>query len=204
MRVILPILGVLVLVIAFTTLLPDAPKEFSEKTITVPPLATPIIRATDPKRGNPNAPVVLYEFGDFACPACREAQPIIHEALRQFPDKVLHVWKDFPLPIHPNAIPMHVAAQCANDQGKFWEYHDALFTEQPYAEKDFVAIALTLGLDTTQFTTCQNDATLKERVQKSFAEGRLLSINETPYFFVNGERVVGTDTLIATIKKYVP
>lgn len=166
-------------------------------------LGGPLLRATDPRKGNVSAPITIFEFGDFSCPVCKDFQPILKEAIAQFPGKILHVWKDFPLPTHPFSPAAHRAAQCANEQGKFWEYHDMLFARASPAEQNFDAIAQELGLDLPRFTTCQNDATIQTRVQESFDEGRLLAIDQTPYLFINDERVPGLvdkETLVKIIE----
>ncbi|MDO8582293.1 MAG: thioredoxin domain-containing protein [bacterium] len=169
-----------------------------------PALTRPLLRATDPRQGNISAPITIFDFGDFSCPACKEFQPILDSAIAQFPGKILHVWKDFPLPIHPFSPAAHRAAACANEQGKFWEYHDRLFTRASPAEQNYDVIATELNLDLPRFTTCQNDATIQTRIQESFDEGRLLQIDQTPYLFINDERVAGLtdkETLVKIIER---
>ena len=193
-----------ILVAAFITLLPPAPPEklpIAQPTTVA--LTKPLLRATDPREGNVNAPITIFEFGDFSCPVCKDFQPILKDAMAEFPGKILHVWKDFPLPNHPFSPAAHAAAQCANEQGKFWEYHDRLFARASPAEQNYDVLATELNLDLPRFTACQNDATIQTRTQESFDEGRLLQIDQTPYLFINDERVAGLtdkETLVKIIE----
>lgn len=199
--------GALILFLFFFQLLPNT-KEKNPETVSTqtPTLAAPLLRATDPRKGNPGAPIVMFEFGDFACPACKQFQPTIAAVLKKFPNTVLHVWKDFPLPIHPNARAAHVAAECANNQEKFWEYHDRLFAETALTEDVYDRIAQTLGLDMTQFTECRKSDRIKTQVQESFNEALLLAVDKTPYLFINNERLSGdidAQTLEQTLTRLI-
>lgn len=199
--------GALILFLFFFQLLPNA-KEKNPATVgtQAPTLATPLIRATDPRKGNPGSSIVLFEFGDFACPTCKQFQPTIATVLKKFPNAVLHVWKDFPLPIHPNARVAHIAAQCANEQEKFWEYHDRLFAETVLTDDPYDRIAQTLTLDMTQFTKCRKSDRIKTQIQESFNEALLLAVDKTPYLFINNERLSGNidpQTLEQTITRLI-
>lgn len=193
------VIGFAIIAVLALQLIPK--KQQIAVTSTAPPRATPLIRATDPRKGNPGAPIVLYEFSDFSCPSCQAVQPVLRNVLAQFPGKILHVWKDFPLPIHPAAIPAHIAGACANEQGKFWEYHDRLFARQSLTTDNYTAIATELGLDLPRFTACQKDATIQTRVNESFNEGRALGVDQTPFVFVNEKsiRTVNAQTLLDAI-----
>lgn len=194
-------LGFVILIIASFQLLPPAPAPVPVAP-SAPTLTKPLIRATDPQKGNAGAPIVLVEFGDFACPSCKAFQPTLESVIAKFPEKILKVWKDFPLPIHPLALPAHIAAACANEQRKFWEYHDRLFALPSLANADYDALAKELELDSARFTACRNDATIQARVSESFAEGRLLDVDQTPYLFINDQRLPGT-TNSATLEKTI-
>ena len=93
-----------------------------------PPRVKIPVAATDPTKGS--GPIEILEFSDFECPYCQKAQSMIREMLAKYEGKVKLVWKDFPLPNHEYAVPAAVAARCAQEQGKFWEYHDVLFANQ--------------------------------------------------------------------------
>ena len=91
---------------------------------------TPAISASDHFLGNPGAKVTLVEYADFECPACAEYYPLVKQLANDYTDKILFVYRYFPLPQHANAIPTAKASEAAGDQGKFWEMHDLLFDNQ--------------------------------------------------------------------------
>ena len=92
-------------------------------------LQSPCFRTT-PSPGGASASVEIIEFSDFQCPYCQSVAPVLKQLMAKYGDRVKLVWKDFPLPNHPDARPAAEAALCANDQGKFWAYHDKLFDNQ--------------------------------------------------------------------------
>ncbi|MBI3963689.1 MAG: DsbA family protein [Candidatus Kerfeldbacteria bacterium] len=152
----------------------------------------------DPIRGPSTATVTIEEFSDFQCPGCKAAQSDLKQLLEEFPNDVQLVYNDFPLrSIHPNGQPAAEAAMCANDQGKYWEYHDTLF-EQQDAWKDmqnprdtFRQYAQEQGLDLDRFTTCLEQRTFKGTVDRDVSDGTRRRINSTPTFFINGEQLTG-------------
>jgi protein-disulfide isomerase len=151
---------------------------------------TPIIRADDPRLGPVHAPITIVEYGDFACAGCALIQPVLKEILARFPDKVVLIWKDYPLPIHPHAPQAHRAARCAQEQGQFFAYHDALFARTDSFSDAYANIATAIGLDTDAFTTCMDSSTVDAAISRSIAEGRALGIAETPTLFINNTRMV--------------
>lgn len=193
MRVLLLLLGLglFVAFLAIGDLLPPVPL-VPDTTTAIPRLTSPILRATDPQRGVANAPIVVVEFADFSCPRCKEIQPMLARVMAKFPGKILHVWKDFPVPAHAEAPAAHVAAACANEQGKFWEYHDLLFARTTPYETQFDQFAKELKLEPKAFTECLHNGTMTERIRERLAEGQLLGIAEVPTFFINGEPVSGS------------
>lgn len=151
-------------------------------------------------RGNSDAKVVVHVYSDFQCPACRAAEGGLNYAITKFGDRVKFVWKDFPLmSIHPNARPAANAAWCANEQGKYWEYHSLLFSEQaswanlPNASDSFRAYASRLGLETEAFGTCYEARRHDARVMAGVQEGNANRVNATPTVFVQGTRQMGLD-----------
>ena len=145
-------------------------------------------------KGNENAEVVLTEFGDLECPACRAAFPIISELAEEFGDDVKIVYKHFPLTqIHPNAFLAAQATEAAGMQGKFWEMHDVIFEEQPKWARSvnprasFIRYAEDLGLDVDQFKQQLNATSIKQKVNSDIAEGNALNVRSTPTFALNGE-----------------
>ncbi len=154
----------------------------------------------DPTLGNKDAKVTIIEFSDFQCPFCGRFYTQTELQLKKdYVDtgKVLFVYRDFPLSsIHPNAQKAAEASECADEQGKFWEYHDLLFTKQdPWADTDgitaFKQYAKDLGLNTGQFNSCLDTGKYASEVDKDFQDGSNAGVSGTPSFFINGQQVVG-------------
>ena len=148
----------------------------------------------EPTTGNKDSKVVIVEFSDYACPFCgkfaRETLPKILKNL-----DVKYVFKDFPLPMHGEiAIKAHEAANCAGDQGKYWEYHDILFKRQNEWKRNaskFLEYAKELGLDIEEFKACLDSGKYREEVLKDLEEGKKLGVKGTPTFFINGKKLTG-------------
>jgi protein-disulfide isomerase len=112
--------------------------------------------------------------------------------INEFAGQVRLVFKDFPLASHERARPAAEAARCAGALGKFWPYHDRLFTNQPrFARDELVQYAIEVGLDRVSFTRCLDDRRFRAAVDADIAEGRAAGVRGTPTFFVNGEKLVG-------------
>jgi len=152
-----------------------------------------------PVRGAADAPVTIVEFSDFECPFCKQTQPTLKQLLERYPGKVRLAYRDFPLDsIHPQARRAAEAARCAQDQGKFWEYHDVLFTQSPQlALEDLRRHAGQVGLDVTKFDGCLAAGVHKATVQRDLDEGNRLGITGTPAFFINGRTLSGAQPLEA-------
>lgn len=149
----------------------------------------------DPVKGLEDAPVTIVEFSDFECPFCarfvKETLPKIEENYIKT-GKVKFVFRDFPLPFHPNAQKAHEAAECAREQGKFWEYHDILFKNtQALSVSDLKNYANELGLDTIKFNECLDSGRKTEEVEKDLQDGQNYGVQGTPTFFINGIQIVG-------------
>ena len=155
----------------------------------------------DPIRGDPDAPITIIEFSDFQCPFCaRFHEQTLPSLLEEYIDegKVNFVYRDFPIQsIHPNALPAAVAAECADDQGKYWEYHDILFEKQSsWARLDsnsaistFSQYATDIGLEKEQFDSCLGSGKYLEEVQGDLRDGRDYEITGTPGFFIGNEKI---------------
>ena len=146
--------------------------------------------------GSADAPVTIVIFGDYQCPFCKKAYNEAEAKIRTeyvATGKVKMVFRDFPLDsIHPSARPASEAAQCAADQGKYWEYHDALFDKQEQLPTlDYVSLAAQLGLNTGDFSTCVANKTYAAEVQKDQDDGIALGVSGTPASFINGELISG-------------
>ena len=152
-----------------------------------------------PFRGAANAPVTLVEFSDFHCPFCKQVQPTLTQLLARYPGKVRLVYRDFPIDsLHPQARRAAEAARCAQDQGKFWEYHDLLFAEAPKATpEDLGRFAQQVGLDLAKFEPCLSGGIHRAGVQRDLDEGSRLGVNGTPAFFINGRSLSGAQPLEA-------
>jgi protein-disulfide isomerase len=146
----------------------------------------------DPSLGPADAPVVIVEFSDFQCPFCSRAEPIVKQVLEKYKGKVKFVYRDFPLSFHSFAAKASEAAQCANEQGKFWEFHDALYADQSkLAVPDMEATAVRLGLNAEKFNSCMDSGKFAAEVSKDIADATKAGVNSTPSFFINGVAVVG-------------
>lgn len=160
----------------------------SQATIAIalePPQAN-VELANSMMKGSPNAQVVLVEFADYQCPYCQKIHPELEKLKQEFGDKLSIVYKDYPLPMHPHAEKAAEAARCAGVQGKFWEFHDLLFTDKKLEAADLKQDARTLQLDGTKFDKCLDGGEQSAAVQRDLAEGKKLGLNATPSFFVNG------------------
>ena len=151
------------------------------------------IIGSSPTTGASDREIVLVEFSDFQCPFCARA----HETVKQFMDKhggqVTLVYKHLPLSqIHPEAVPSAKASWAAQQQGKFWEYQDALFAQQEQLGEDlYVEIAQDLNLDLEQFNRDRQSAAAQAAIQKDLELAQALGLSGTPFFVMNGETFSG-------------
>ncbi len=116
--------------------------------------------------------------------------------LAEFPGKIRLVFKDFPLSFHAGAEPAAVAARCAGEHGRYWEYHDLLFVAQPaFSRSDLILYAGRLGLPREAFSACLDAGRYRAAVSKDVEEGRAAGVTGTPTFFVNGLRLTGIQSI---------
>ncbi|MCW1930529.1 MAG: DsbA family protein [Candidatus Kerfeldbacteria bacterium] len=155
----------------------------------------------DPSKGSAQATVVVAEYADFQCPSCAASAPVVEALVAEYGDAVRFEYNDFPLPQHEYALDAAIAAQCAFDQGKFFELHDILFDKQSEwsnalthdsAQATMRAYAETLALDMTAFDSCVVSPEISKRIDEDMIEARAAGVNSTPTFFVNGKRVTDT------------
>ena len=150
---------------------------------------------SDPMLGDPNAPVTIVEFSDFECPFCARFYSQTYKLIKEdYIDtgKANIVFRDFPLAFHPQAEPAAIAAECAHEQGKFWEFHDLIFENQArLSPSAYLGWAEDLELDMDQFSDCVDSQKYKSEVAKDYNDGGRLGITGTPGFFVNGELITG-------------
>ena len=147
-----------------------------------------------PQLGPDDAPVTVVEFADYECPACQQMFPLVKRLMRDFDGKVRLQFRDFPLDIHPSAIPAATAARCADEQGKFWEYHDALFSDpDDLSDMALFQRADDQKLDRAKFESCFSSGRHRDPILKSFSDGFALGVKSTPTLFVNGRILVRTN-----------
>ncbi|MCS6789291.1 MAG: DsbA family protein [Patescibacteria group bacterium] len=153
------------------------------------------IKPEDAVLGNPNAPVTIIAYSDYECPFCekffRETEGLIKKDYIET-GKVKMIYRDFPLTSHQYAMPAALAANCAKEQNKFWEYHNEIFKNQNnLVNFDFIGAAKKLGLNENKFKTCFESKKYENQIQNSIKEAISIGVNGTPTFFVNGQQVVG-------------
>lgn len=138
------------------------------------------------------SPIVVHEFGDFQCPACRAAQAkIVQPLLKEYGAKMRFEFKHFPIvSLHRHAMVAAQAGECAADQGKFWEFVDLVYEKQADLRADvFPEWARELQLDVSLFERCVRSRIKKGAVLEDYEEGKSVGVKGTPTFFVNGEQV---------------
>jgi protein-disulfide isomerase len=152
-----------------------------------------------PFKGTERAAVTIVKFEDFQCPYCKTVQTTYQELLKRYNGKVRLVHKDLPLDaIHPQARQAAEAARCAGEQGKFWEYHDILYTNSPKAAVDELkSYAKEVGINAASFEQCFTSGKYKGLVQKDLSEGAQLGLTGTPTFFINGREMSGAQPVEA-------
>lgn len=152
-----------------------------------------VSKGINPAKGNLNSPVTIIEFGDFKCPACKAAHPIINEILTKYNASLYY--RNFPLPIHGEiSFLSSEAAECANEQGKFWEYHNLLYDQQDFLTKDNLRLyAKQMGLNEQQFNLCLDNENYKDVVSNDLSDAKKLNLKGTPTFFINGREVFGAN-----------
>ena len=144
--------------------------------------------AGDPVRGPQNAKIAIVEFSDFECPYCAQAVGQIAAILQAYPNDVKLVFKQYPLEMHPHAIMAAEAALAANDQGKFWEMHDALFANgRRLSQQTIFSVAKGIGLDMMRFTRDMEGNRFLKSVQADVAEGDRIGVYGTPSLFIDGK-----------------
>ena len=167
----------------------------------------------DPSLGDPKAPVTIIEFGDYQCPFCRQFwRETFPRLKKEYIDtgKVRFIYRDYPQAVHPEAMLSAMAAECADDQGKYYEFHDKVFREQDRRGRDVVRFrapelkrwAADIKLDTTAFGACLDEERHKDEVSKDYKDLEGLGIEGTPIFFVNGRALVGAHPF-ATFQKVI-
>lgn len=199
------ILGLTVLVVLLLAVLPD--RAFAPQTLEEIPSAldAPEITFIDPMRGNPDARVTIVEYGDYLCPLCQQLAPDMQALIEEAPQKRRFVWKDAPnIDAHPEAMSVALAARCAQDQGAFWPYYDALFAARGTLSSalELEQLAAQLNLDVDAFANCMASEVTRPVILHTLQEALSLGINGTPTFYINGTLYTGSLTKSA-IEDYI-
>jgi protein-disulfide isomerase len=168
----------------------------------------PPISNKDHTEGNENAVIELVEYGDYQCPYCGAAYPIVKRIQEKLGDKLKFVFRNFPLSnIHPHAMEAAIATESAALQGKFWQMHDIVFENQNKLNRSsLLKYAKDVELDIDKFTIDITRPELQKKVEEDFESGIRSGVNGTPTFFINGEKYNGSleeeDMLDFIIRKY--
>lgn len=159
-----------------------------EYTLEKPPVhRVEVSKDDDPTRGVAEAKIEIIEFTDYQCPFCKKARPTLTQILEEYKDNISYTLRDFPLSFHKESFGAHMAAQCANDQGKYWEYMEKLFANQQSLQVgQLKGYAKDLGFDVATFDQCLDGRKHAGEVQKDLDEGQKYGVSGTPAFFING------------------
>ena len=154
------------------------------------------VEAIGPSKGPEKAPVTIIEFSDFECPYCSRAAKTIEQLFNNNAGRIRLVFRSFPLGFHQNAKKAAEAGLCANEQGKFWQMHDAMFGDQENLTVDALkAKAASVGLDAAAFATCLDSGKFAGQVEADMKAGAEAGVEGTPAFIINGQLVSGARSL---------
>lgn len=155
----------------------------------------------DAVKGNSDAPVTIIEFSDYECPFCgRHFEQTYSQIVKEYVDtgKVKLVFRDFPLDFHESAQKAAEAAECAGEQGKYWEMHDKLFENQNALDVDSLKqYAKDIGLNTANFDSCLDSGEMEDEVKEDMVDGQNYGVSGTPAFFINGRLLTGAQPFSA-------
>jgi protein-disulfide isomerase len=156
-----------------------------------------LVKSDSNKIASDSAKVTLVEFGDYQCPACGMAAPVIKQILDEYQGRVSFVFRHFPLPQHSNAMIAAKAAEAAGEQGKYWQMHDRLYSDQqqwenlPDPTETFIGYAKEFGMDENAFKASISTEKFFDKINGDKNDGNTLGVDSTPTFFVNGIKIRG-------------
>lgn len=161
-----------------------------------------------PSMGPETAPLTVTIFADFECPFSKDAYTGYRALMAQYGDRVRFIYREYPLEsVHPNSVQAALAAECANEQGRFWAYHDKLFLNAPsFGFEDLVRYGDEAGLDGRKFELCLAEGRYRDIIDTDSQAAIALGVRGTPTYFFNGRVVEGAvpqDALEALIKKFI-
>ena len=187
---ILAIIGTIFVLMKLASMAPKSDNNTNNSKI------APAILDSDNVKGNKNAKITIIEYSDFQCPACNAYFPILKQINDEFSKDILFVYRHFPLKqIHKNAESAARASEAAKEQGKFWEMHDMIFVNQSVWAEDknakdiFIKYAKNLELDANKFKADIDSQKIKDKVNSDYQGGFQASVNSTPSFFLNGNKI---------------
>src|SRR3989338_5468889 len=152
----------------------------------------PVLESNDPLIGDKNAELTIIEFGCYACPYSRSAEPIVKEVLDYYKGKVNIQFKTFVIPRHTYSYQAALAANCAQEQGQYQRYHEVMFEKQDYmVNASFSEFAMTIGLNMTEFNDCMAKEEYKAEINEDTLMGMNAGVTGTPTFFINQQKIVG-------------
>ena len=166
-----------------------------------PPVIEKVVSIDDdPIKGDKNAPITIIEFSDYECPFCKRSYDnVITQIDKEYisKGKVRLVFRDYPLPFHKKAIPAAIAANCAGEQGKYWEVHDFMFENPDKLDAaSVISSAAGIGLDKAKFEACINDKSKEKEIEKDVEDGQKYGVRGTPSYFIgkttDGDEITGT------------
>jgi protein-disulfide isomerase len=162
--------------------------------------SSPIVKDVDvglnPPRGDIDASITIIEFSDFNCPYCKQSAQVLEELIANNPRKIKLYYRHAVPMAKTDSFRAALASECAGEQGKFWEMHDALFEAAPdLSDNKLMNIAKTLKLDDREFSICLSTSKFKDRVLSDFDEAQRLGLLGTPTFFINGQMVIGSQPI---------
>lgn len=161
-----------------------------------PPRTMVTLRPTAPWTGPASAPITIVEYSDYQCPFCKRAHPTVEQILKEYKDQVRFTYLDYPLPFHQMAVPAAVAVHCAEEQGKFWEYHKNLMEAAgDLSPADLTKRATDIGLDGPKFQACTDAKKGEALIKSNFDDGAAVGVTGTPAFFINGRMLVGAQPI---------
>ena len=165
----------------------------------------PPVSADDQQTGNAAAKITLVEYGDYQCPHCGHAHPLLKKLIKEVGNNLRFVFRNFPLQeVHPAAMMAALAAEAAGKQGKFWEMHDTIFEHQDDLHGNrFVDFAEDLKLDMKRFATDWKSDETSGKVERDFESGVRSGVNGTPAFFMNGEMLTTYDGTYESLRDAV-
>ena len=158
-------------------------------------LSGPIITEADPSVGPEDAPITIVQFSDFKCSFCQKQEEVLKNILDEFDGKIRLVWKDYPENDSQSmSWKASIAARCAEEQDKFWPYHDLLFSTTKLDEEKLLDFAGKLSLNKNKFQACLESNDISNKVKDNVLEADALDINGVPYIYVNDTEFIGEIT----------